>query len=868
MHMRLLLLASALTLSGCMFLDPTSGTSSTGTGATGPDVGVAIPEGGYVGPDGLPVAGARTDDACSNGTPCRPGLRCEEGTCIPGGDTAEGDGCVTSDECAEGLACGIPTDCYLEHPVTDCGFAQCLPSEGTEQGAACSEITQCGPGLRCDVSGFIGVCVPQGEADVGEPCTEHSDCLAPLLCAPPGPQTLANEPTCQIPAAVADQLFLPTVTCEDVPQRTDESPDVGPEFAVYFELPEEGDTEFYRLPFPNDARLRGGRVDMSGHHNPGLQFVGGELVDRYVGAAEAMDGFSTNPAIFFRFTQAPDFGSIVGDGDNPTLHFVNIDPESERYGERVAMRWTITTGGGKFICPRYIAVRPSWSSPLRHGTTYGVYLTNGIRGGVGDALPLVQPDFEAVLRDEEPQDVRLQRGWRAYQPFREYLDEQGIGRETVVAAAVFTTHDPDQLMPAIRTASRAVDPPTLENVTVCGENVTSPCDDGDVRACVNEPGADYFEVHATYEAPVWQSGERPYLSPDDGGGLTLTDGAVASHGTETICVSLAIPRAGMPENGWPVSMFAHGTGGSFISHIAGGTAQRLAAIDLGDDEPTRIASVGIEGAQHGARRGPSDLSPELLFYNFGNPAAAVGNLQQAAADYFLLTAMLEGLALELEGVDEAVRFDAERINFFGHSQGATVGGLFAPYEDNLRAAIFSGAGGSLVLSLLNKTSPEDVAGGVEFVLTDGGTTGGSISDSDPLLAILQMVIDPVDPLNYARLLWRSPVHEEGTGLHVLQSYGFDDTYTPEPTQRAYSRAAGLQIPTPLAGLLEGYGDTPYPISGNRAANGEPVTAVVIPAAPDGYDGHFVIFRDEALSSQSAEFLGTATRDGIPTISER
>jgi hypothetical protein len=213
-------------------------------------------------------------------------------------------------------------------------------------------------------------------------------------------------------------------------------------------------------------------------------------------------------------------------------------------------------------------------------------------------------------------------------------------------------------------------------------------------------------------------------------------------------------------------------------------------------------------------------------------------------------------------------FDTQNFYFFGHSQGATVGGLFAPYEETLNAAIFSGAGGGLVLSLLNKTNPEDIAAGVEFVLTDGGTTGASVGDTDPLLSLLQMVVDPVDPLNYARLIYRSPISEESAGLHVFQSYGYGDTYTPEPTQAAYSRAAGLQLPTPFVGDLGGYTEISFPVSGNRSANGNPVTALIIPEEPGDYDGHFVIFREEGIASQSMEFIGTAIRDGIPTVTQR
>jgi hypothetical protein len=852
-------------LSGCKFLDSSPSVPGEEGNA---DAGQLLPEGGYVGPSGTAAAGARAGDDCSPGTPCRPGLTCLEAVCEATGDSDDGDACVTSDECGPGLACGIPMDCYLERPIVECGFSSCMPSAESEEGDTCVGVTDCGPGLRCERLGFTGFCTPQGSVDVGEPCATDGECLAPLLCTPPGPATSSDEPSCQIPAAVAGQLFVPGVECEDVPQRNDEdAPDVGPEFAVYFEVADGDDGEFYRLPFPNDARLRGGRVDMSGHHNPGPEFIGGGLVQSYLEAAETLDGFSTNPAVYFRFTQVPDFGSVTGDGDNPTLHFANVDPDSPGYGDRVAMRWTITTGGGRFICPRYMAVRPSWSSPLHHGTTYAVYITSGIRGRVGDAIPLVQPDFEAVVDDDAPSDNRLQRAWQAYEPFRGFLADEGIAAETIVGAAVFTTTDPDAALPDIREATRTMELPTLNNVTVCGENVTSPCDDGERGSCVNADG-EFIEVHATYEAPVWQHGTRPYVAVADGGDLRFSDGVLEPQGTESICLSMTVPLGEMPEAGWPVSMFGHGTSGTFTSHIAGGTAARLSAIDLGDENPIRVVSVSIDAPVHGPRRGGSSIPDAPLFYNFANPQAAVGNLQQAAADYFLLTRMLEEMSVEVDGIEAPIRFDSDNFYSFGHSQGATVAALFVPFEENVRAAVLSGVGGSLALSLLNKTSPEDVAAGVEFILTGAGTRATSVTDTHPLLSIIQMVSDRVDPLNFARLIFRLPPSEESDGTHVFMSYGFGDTYTPEPNQTAYAQAAGLQAPIPHVGDMEGYGETTYPVSGNRAANGIPVTALVVPVEPLDYDGHFVIFRDNDVADQAAEFIGTSVRDGVPTVSQR
>ena len=102
---------------------------------------------------------------------------------------------------------------------------------------------------------------------------------------------------------------------------------------------------------------------------------------------------------------------------------------------------------------------------------------------------------------------------------------------------------------------------------------------------------------------------------------------------------------------------------------------------------------------------------------------------------------------------------------------------------------------------------------------------------------------------------------------MFQSYGIGDTYTPEPNQEAYAKAAGLEIPAGAELGLSGFRGTEYPANGNRSVNGEPITAVLIPADPNGeYDGHFVLFRDDDLAAQSMEFLGTAVRDGVPTVS--
>lgn len=797
---------------------------------------------------GLPtIGGAPYGDSCDSALDCRFGLVCVDDACGVSPQPQAGEECVGTAECADDLICA-PNIPALTNPGLNQPLAICAERGEAGENETCATDVDCIEGFRCTYFGFNGICTPDGTADFGQPCQETSDCQAPLACVE-RPDLGVSEPACFYPV----DLFLPDVSCT--------SSDDSRPIEFLFEVPDGEVTEFYRLPFPNDIRLTNGTPDLSGHHNPGADYLGGDVVDAYVSfVQEASDGFSTNPTVFFRASRQIDASSVTGGGDAPTLFFRNIDPDSENYGQALAMSWYVDPNPGKFICQNYIAVHGAWTTPLEHDTTYAVWLTTGVTDTEGN-LPEQGRDFAAVIGNERPGDDRLGRAWDAYAPLRDYLQAEDIGTGSVLTAAVFTTGDPDADLEALREGVRAQAAPRFENLTVCDTGVESPCDDGSGERSCSAANPDYIEVHGTYSAPIWQRGTRPYLLPTDGGDLEYSQGEAVPQGIEEICVSMVIPRdAEMPEAGWPVVLSAHGTGGSFLSHITNESGPDVTAINLGDDT-VRMVSISIDGAQHANRRGDSDLSPETLFYNFANPLAARGNVLQGGADYMMLSYMLESAELEVDG--ETVRFDPDQRYFFGHSQGATVGSLILPVERTLRGAVLSGAGGSLTLSLLNKTSPEDIAGAVDFALTDGT---GEATQFDPLLALLQWWIDPVDPLNVARQYWRS-VPEESVGTHIFMSYGYGDTYTPEPNMQAFAGAAGLSLGTPAEGSLSGLRESAYPVSGNVAANGEPITAIIVPGSPSGYDGHFVVFRNDAVQRRSLEFLGTGVRDGVPTVSQ-
>src|SRR5439155_1044339 len=85
--------------------------------------------------------------------------------------------------------------------------------------------------------------------------------------------------------------------------------------------------------------------------------------------------------------------------------------------------------------------------------------------------------------------------------------------------------------------------------------------------------SDFDELHALVKLPIFQAGTAPYLTPADGGAISMDAGAAKVARTEDVCLSLSVPKGAAPAGGWPTVVFAHGTGGSFRSHILDGVAK-------------------------------------------------------------------------------------------------------------------------------------------------------------------------------------------------------------------------------------------------------------------------------------------------------
>jgi hypothetical protein len=811
--------------------------------------------------------------ACTNSGQCRPGLTCDATafTCQPEPTVMAGGMCQLTAQCMDGLYCAIDGTC---HPA---GQAQpgetCTDTSSCVRGAVCIRTS---PGLygTCEIprggtatigdasvmsdASASGGGMTSGPHDLGYTCTDALDCLAGLTCE-------ATSHTCQIGGTTLAH-FWPGEHCTDEPSTV---------VRAYFEIPGADGTppnDFFRLPFPNDIRRdASGHLNLTGFPHPGAGVLGVDLLDLYLRASEReLDAFGTNQIVYFRFSGSIDFATLTFDN----IHVVDLTtgnpPSSSRFGA--------STGGNRYLCNNFVSIGTNSGDPLEPGHTYAFYLTNGIHyqaNCTGDpptcsSLPVQRDeDFGLMLAPTPPADATKARAYTAYAPFRTYLASHAIDPNTIINAAVFTTQDPRRVVAGLRDAVRAQPAPTPGSFVNCDTGMRSPCDDGltgaeHTRGCPSTMDPAFVELQGTLPVPVFQHGTRPYNTAGEGGIQLDAMGRPMVQSTEDVCVTVTIPRgATPPAGGWPVVLYAHGTGGSYRSGVTEGLARALADVDNGDGTHSHLALVGFDGVMHGPRRGMGVTdSPNTLFFHFDNPLAARDNVLQGAADVFALTRALETVTLPmLPTASDTTRFDTAHIFFLGHSQGATVGTLAIPYESSIAATVLSGAGGDLRVSLTTKTRPVDIASLVPLALQEPGADSGS-----PPLQIFQAFFERSDAVNYGRAILGAPI----MGVNprpIVQVFGLGDSYSTVPTQQALASTIGSPAANPIPGGMNGWPSmgVDLPIVNNFPTAMGGVTAALLESDPMGaYDGHFVLFNDAPLQLRVMRFLASAA-NGMPAV---
>lgn len=595
--------------------------------------------------------------------------------------------------------------------------------------------------------------------------------------------------------------------------------------------------DFFAHPWPSDVRREAdGRLRLASFPNP----RGSSALEDYKRTISLHTrGFGTNGAIYTSFNAPLDPTSFPTDPsqamrEDASVFLVDVSPASPEYGRRFPLDLSYSDAETLFLPPRHLIAHVPFGLPLRPNTTYALVLTADVRDTDGASLQTPR-DLHNALRpaclDRAPAGLA-----EVVAPLRAYLEDADRSVALVAGATVFTTQDVVGAAREVAAFVRELAIPELR-VTFQGRQ-----------------GESVTVVQGELELPAIQEGVVPFDRPEQGGGLARDEeGRPRVVGAQTTRLTFTWPRRAAPSGGWPVVIYAHGTGGDHENVLDPAVGAALAAQGL--------AAVGYDLPLHGPRA-PSSSDPALTFFNIANIVAARDNFLQGLADLVVLTKFLQNRPVTLSPI-ERVRFDPARIGFLGHSQGGLIGSLYVGLAPEPRSAVFSGTAGVLAITIVER---RDIVNFRALFESLAGIQGEEmLHELHPLVSLFQTFIEPADPINYARLLPTEP--PDGRPKDVLFIEGLLDAQSPARGHEALAAAAGAPVVLPVArnpraSELMGLSPVMSPVSENLDVQGVKATTGLL-QYPDG--DHFPLFDIPDATRRAARFLRSGLTDGRAVI---
>lgn len=607
-------------------------------------------------------------------------------------------------------------------------------------------------------------------------------------------------------------------------------------------------SDFAAHPWPSDARKRpSGQLDLRAFPNP----TDSSTLEDYVEIiGDETHAFSTSAAMYLSFTAPLDLSSLPPDPLAATvagtpLELVDIDENSPERGTRHPLRMRFSEKPTLYLPANTLTVMPPYGIPLAPDRKYALIARTGLRAADGTKLEasanVSQAMHEACVADAPSRIAEL------YAPLRKFFADTGQEVDQVLGATVFTTQG------VLREIRQLADAARAQPALVLNEQEL-------VR--IRE---DVIYLRGSVEMPSFQAGKIPYASIGDGGAIARNDAGepIVDHHEHTR-IGVSIPRRRttghvMPEKGWPVVLYSHGTGGDYTS-----TFDTAVADVLGRNG---IAVVGYDQTLHGPRD-PTGANPDITFFNLFNPIAARDNIRQGTVDLAAMTGLLASGATMFTSevtTEDEVRFDPDRIAFLGHSQGSLVAAPWVATESRVKAVVFSGLGAILTITLLERKDIVDFKGLLESLLKLPAEE--PLEEMHPVLNLIQTFIDPADPISYASSYRESS--PEGALRDILQVEGFLDFASPARGQEAFSVAARIPLVSPQhrlppAAELVGPAPNDAPAESNVETNTGRATWGLI-QYPE--ETHYPIFENADANARYVEFLRSALFDGRARIIE-
>lgn len=630
---------------------------------------------------------------------------------------------------------------------------------------------------------------------------------------------------------------------------------------------------FFVNGFPTDLRVKSdGHIDMANF--PRLYH---ELTKLYVDTVEAdSKGYSPIMPAYLPFTGPLDVPSLPVEPeafttpDSP-VQWVDIDENSPERGRRFPLQLSMTTVADVYRPAHLLQALPTLGINLRPDTQYALIVTD--RMPVSSQHGLQQSAILSRLLGDASVAPDEQNAWTQFAALRQWLQDDAIDPARIIAATVWTTGNPAK---TLFDAAKDLATWPVPAYTPLQKTADYP---------------DYCVLSGTWEVAGFQQGTAPYAYTNYGGAIEFLDnGAPVMQYVRQAPFVVTLPKRQMPEGGFPLLMYNHGTGGDSQQVYLRGKTLPDGTVEAGKGPAEIAAQRGWAASGMGGHMAPEHIGvlgsvDGYMAYNFLNPVAMRNNFLQMVLERILFRRLLGALQIDpglcsettLPATEPHVHFSTQMQVVMGQSLGSYIAGMQAAVDpESLQGVILTGAGGSWIEFVFGPTDPVNL----QYVLEVGALQLPLLQHLDrwhpvPMLAELAMGV--ADNIHYADTLLRYPTK---TAPHVLVVEGHHDHQVPENIQRPLLAALGVDLAGEEVGAsaedtvfpaisIGGAQQLAYPVTANRNVSGQSYrTAVVVRYEEDGtpdVDGHYVTFQRDEVKHQYGCFLQNLAEGRTPVL---
>ncbi len=314
---------------------------------------------------------------------------------------------------------------------------------------------------------------------------------------------------------------------------------------------------FWDMPLPSDLRRQSdgsyGVSNWPNNSSNGYLEMWLDTIDRRL-----LDGWGVSSGVF-----APMTGAIAPDSlpqtpeasmlPDASVFLINIKEGSPRRGERIPMDVSFHGEPDMWSPDNYIAGIPVFGFLREINSEYALVITDKV----------IAADGTRVGRSKEFHDAFVGKGDQTVRNHLEALKAtlalEDFDLGSVAGAAVFSTLDPNALLLKLASWAETLPEPTLKETWEVREDYES-----------------YQVLVGTFEVPVIQLDERPYSKSGEGRIAWGEDGNPEIRSYQDIKLALTIPKTEQPKNGFPLTIYMHGSGGNWYQAITRGPQEEVA----------------------------------------------------------------------------------------------------------------------------------------------------------------------------------------------------------------------------------------------------------------------------------------------------